>query len=293
MNGLIRSVLAFILLFLVFIVAGQAQFSVDAGPDIIFCSGTWDETPVPIDSVSIKGGVAPYFYKWSTLEFNVDTWDFVQISSQGIMDDTLSPNPKLLYFAYYKLVVEVTDSRGSTCTDTINVDVAGLYVWNFEFKYDLIKTGDSIQLRKGVSGGDPPLTYLWSPAEGLADPTDVNTYASPDTWTNYHLIITDAYGCVANDYYLIDVSDDPAGEDKLSESIDCAWVDSENAVIHLTNDHKPCDITRISIWNQSGQMVEEFNVHYRKQINYSKLPKGIYYVVLGSSVRERVLKVVR
>ncbi|MCX6272279.1 MAG: hypothetical protein NTU44_13895 [Bacteroidetes bacterium] len=54
--------------------------------------------------------------------------------------------------------------------------------------------GNSAQLSAFASGGLPPYTYLWSPAESLSDPTLANPVASPLTTTTYTVTVTDSYG---------------------------------------------------------------------------------------------------
>ncbi len=69
-----------------------------------------------------------------------------------------------------------------------------------------ILLGDSVTI-----GGDPAAgragrrTYLWSPAEGLDDPTKPNPTASPFSSTNYTVTVTDERGCRGVDEVRINV----------------------------------------------------------------------------------------
>ncbi len=57
--------------------------------------------------------------------------------------------------------------------------------------------GTSVQLG---TPGLPGLTYMWTPAENLDDPTSAMPIASPDaSITVYHLVVTDANGCQNRD----------------------------------------------------------------------------------------------
>lgn len=60
--------------------------------------------------------------------------------------------------------------------------------------------GNSYQLNAG--GG---LTYLWSPATGLDDPTIPNPIASPTTTTTYTVAIGDGSGCVARRQVIVTI----------------------------------------------------------------------------------------
>jgi hypothetical protein len=64
---------------------------------------------------------------------------------------------------------------------------------------DTICPGTSSQLRANPSGGTPPITYLWSPANGLDDPTSPDPVASPASTTVYTVTATDASLQTASD----------------------------------------------------------------------------------------------
>ena len=57
-----------------------------------------------------------------------------------------------------------------------------------------------------ASGGTEEYYYMWSPIDGLDDPTSANPMASPTESTKYVLTITDSNGCHTVDF--IDVTID-------------------------------------------------------------------------------------
>ena len=54
-----------------------------------------------------------------------------------------------------------------------------------------------------VSGGAQPLTYEWTPEDGLSDPTSEFTLASPEQTTTYRLKVTDANGSFRTDFVTV------------------------------------------------------------------------------------------
>jgi len=87
--------------------------------------------------------------------------------------------------------------------------------------------GQDTQISKGSSvtiGGNPSASlgygqylYLWSPAEGLDDPTLANPSASPGTTTTYMLTVTDAQNCTSTDEMTLSV--DASGMEDLTSGL--------------------------------------------------------------------------
>ncbi len=64
---------------------------------------------------------------------------------------------------------------------------------------DMVKTGSSVQLNGGATGGTVPYIWLWSPAASLSNPAISNPVASPAATTTYTLTVTANNGCVGSD----------------------------------------------------------------------------------------------
>lgn len=91
--------------------------------------------------------------------------------------------------------VDYTNACG-TVTDSIRVMVIDI---NSEAGNDtIVCIGEPVNLF--ASGG---VSYLWSPAESVFDPTASNTGAQPQYPTNYSVLITDEYGCFASEQVFI------------------------------------------------------------------------------------------
>lgn len=91
----------------------------------------------------------------------------------------------------------------------------------------LANAGTDSQINKGESatiGGNPSASqgygeyaYLWSPADGLDDPTLANPSASPGETTTYLLTVTDARNCTSTDEMTLSV--DASGVEDLPSGL--------------------------------------------------------------------------
>lgn len=185
-----------------------------AGRDTALCVGIYGidtfhlgETPV------VAQGIPPYTYTWST-----NYQGYVNVfTASYFLDDTTKANPLLVQHADNPVIfrLDVTDSLGNTCNDSVTIQFSQ-YGWTLDVKERYIMQGDSVQLYLSIFDGIPPYSYLWSPAAGLTDPTDPFTWASPDTTTYYHMVVTDSAGCTGDDYFTVIVG--PTGLDDESAS---------------------------------------------------------------------------
>ena len=155
-----------------------ASPAVDAGLPQFICDG---------DSVAIGGGpTGP--------PGAIFTWD----PATNIDDNTLS-NPTVFPSTTtdYIVVVDI----GGVCNgiDTVTVTVGTV---SMDAGTDsTICFGDSLQLQ--ATGG---ITYNWTPAFGLSDPTIPDPIAQPTTTTTYYVNIADAALCAGVDSVVITVT---------------------------------------------------------------------------------------
>jgi len=110
------------------------------------------------------------------------------------LDDTFSSNPtttlsnSLTYTA-------IASYQSGTISSTVRVTVRMQI--DVSVSPPAIQRGGSAQLNAAViTGGhaSPAHTYLWTPSEGLDDPTIANPIASPDFTTTYIVTVIDAFG---------------------------------------------------------------------------------------------------
>lgn len=153
----------------------------------------WNRYIVPGDQPVVTGGQAPFQYRWTTFYQH----DVLEWHASDFLSDTAVANPAIVNPFDHPLTfhLEVTDSEGTTCSDSVRVDFSQ-YTWTLDVKERAILQGDSVQLYISIYGGIAPLSYHWSPETGLTDPTNPFTWASPDTTTMYELTVTDSAGCV-------------------------------------------------------------------------------------------------
>lgn len=173
----------------------------DAGRDTALCVSTLETDTFYLGGQPVvTEGQPPFLFKWSTF-YQED--EFVFYASDFLSDTTVA-NPAIVNPFDHPLTffLEVTDSEGTTCSDSVSVDFSQ-YTWTLDVKERAIMQGDSVQLYISIYGGIAPLSYHWSPETGLTDPTDPFTWASPDTTTLYELTVTDAAGCVGSDNFSV------------------------------------------------------------------------------------------
>lgn len=135
----------------------------NAGPDVPLCFG---------DTVQLNatGGVT---YQWSP--------------GTGLSNTNIS-NPLAYPLQPITYTVTVTDANGCQDTDALDVSIFSIIA----SPNDAICNGESLQL--SVSGGT---SFVWTPVDGLSNPTIGNPLASPEVTTTYTVVATDANGCEA------------------------------------------------------------------------------------------------
>lgn len=156
----------------------------NAGGDLPLCI---------FDSVQLNatGGIA---YDWSPA---------LGLSSTTIANPIAFPVDTTTYF------VTVTDTNGCTAVDDIIITVNPLPI--VDAGPDLVKCGEqSVQLQ--ATGG---VNYLWGPSVGLSNESVADPFASPDSNTQYTVIVTDTNGCVNVDSMWVTTMYADAGPDQL------------------------------------------------------------------------------
>lgn len=104
---------------------------------------------------------------------------------------TLSANSLTPGNIYYLMI---DGYAGDECDYEIT-NVAGVQMTSISATDDVICTGGTSQLDVDATGA-APLTYAWSPAASLTDPTIRNPIANPSATTTYSVTVTDGLGVV-------------------------------------------------------------------------------------------------
>ncbi|HRY33194.1 MAG TPA: right-handed parallel beta-helix repeat-containing protein [Bacteroidales bacterium] len=104
----------------------------------------------------------------------------------------------------FQISYSITDVNG--CSASCSFEITVNEVPTVSAGPDVeITLGSNTLLDGSLTGGTPPYTYLWSPANGLSDPSIPNPVASPGETTTYTLLVTDANGCAGTDEVTITV----------------------------------------------------------------------------------------
>ena len=133
-----------------------------------------------------------------------------------------------------------------------------------------------------ATGGNPGYIYLWTPADGLDDPTSPNPEATPDATTTYRLTVTDQNGCLAVSEVLIRVDQClGVGNRPLSESFSVYPNPSSGKFIVAGINHELAGKLSIELVNRIGQVVfrKEYHQDYSSlgiPVDASPIDSGVY-----------------
>jgi hypothetical protein len=148
-------------------------------------------------------------------------------------------------------------------TEDYTVDLgAGVLTVNLACDPEEICEEGSAQLYAYCNGGSGNYTYLWSPADGLSDPTIYNPVASPLTTTTYTCEVNDGTATVTNSMELT-VNPKPEtpfinleGETLYSDAPEGnQWYDSQGPIPGATGQSYTCqweDVYHVVVTNEWG-----------------------------------------
>ncbi|NOT37245.1 MAG: DUF11 domain-containing protein [Saprospiraceae bacterium] len=129
----------------------------------------------------------------------LDTLWNCPIPSGGIQTQNVSwkdPNGNTLPFnavvcpntaGAHKYVATITDQYG--CSSMFDLTFQVCDTPKINLKSDSICIGESTTLKPIITGGNAPLTYLWTPSTGLSCTTCLNPIANPTSTTKYTLTV--------------------------------------------------------------------------------------------------------
>ncbi|OFY51606.1 MAG: hypothetical protein A2X22_14480 [Bacteroidetes bacterium GWF2_49_14] len=128
----------------------------------------------------------------------------------------------------------------------------------FAGKDTLMCSGHSVTLggEPTASGGYTSYAYLWSPPDGLNDPTSANPVATPGNSKTYMVSVTDGRGCVAVSF--VNVHIDPClgiDENSLYNNIRVFPNPSQGSFTISGLSALNSTPTRVQILNRLGQVV--------------------------------------
>ncbi len=141
----------------------------------------------------------------------------------------------------------------------------------------VVLEGGYITLNANASNGNG-LTYLWTPAAGLNDPTLLRPVASPANDTRYLLRVTSDKGCVDTSSMFLKVLFKPVvpntftpNGDGVNDRWDILYIDSYPGAI-------------VEVYNTTGHLMFRsvgYNVPWDGTLKGQALPAGTYYFVVN------------
>jgi len=208
------------------VVIRAVRMEVAISPDVVMCLGA--ESPTLAATVT-SSGTPPFSYEWSVAAGSPDASAGQFATGTRLTPvTTFTPNEP----GVYTLMARVTDSSEPPCevtktltlaARTLSVDVGG--------DRTTCVSGSDLPLSADVSGGTPPLSYIWRIEPGSANidnsQFDVQTGLSPD-WAfrpkatgayTLRLTVTDSADppCIASDSMVVraDALNVDAGTDRV------------------------------------------------------------------------------
>ena len=293
MKKLISAISIFLLSFPI-VNGQQSTLIVDAGNDTCVCF--YSETILG-GNPTVQGGTPPYTYYWYGV---YEVWPGLLYQyASDILNDTTLANPSIIgastYFDSYVINLLVLDVVGNQGWDSIFV-CSPRYVclaWNPDAS---IIQGDSVMLYKVCGGGFEPHTYLWAPPDGLSDPTNLNTYASPEQSTWYSLDMWDSCGCslglqgMASLFY---VHVFPVGLDSISEKDEYTIIPNPNSGTFQIQSVQLNEKVNIQIYNTMGKIVSDLDIITSETVNLNNLNPGLYFMHIKTDMKETsILKMI-
>ncbi|WP_373331307.1 gliding motility-associated C-terminal domain-containing protein [Salmonirosea aquatica] len=173
----------------------------------------------------------------------------------------------------YELLVR-DEKNGCTASDSAVVSVERISV-NLPPRLSLQK-GNSIVINSEVESTAFPVTYQWSPPEGLSSDTDSLPSASPQNSMTYVLQVTSPIGCLASDSVQLEVFDRLYIPDAFSPN-----GDGVNDVLDIYNGSNQIqDIRIINRWGEVVFQSPNYDNPWDGTYKQTKVPQGTYIYLI-------------
>jgi len=141
----------------------------------------------------------------------------------------------------------------------------------------VVLEGGQVQLTPALSAS-APVTYLWTPATGLDDPTAAMPYASPVADITYTVTVTTDKGCTASDQVFVKLLKAPAIPNIFSPNGDGVH---DRWVIQYLETYPGCTV---DVYNRYGSLVYHsvgYTTPWDGTVNGKPVPVGTYYYIVN------------
>lgn len=154
----------------------------------------------------------------------------------------------------------------------------------------MVFAGALVVLQGTVNGGTAPLSYLWSPALNMPDPTVLNPPVNVSAPTVFALTVTDANNCVTIDSVFVDVA---FSTENFTPSMFRLYPNP--ATNQLNIEHPLQGSFQLTLSNVLGQTVltkTDPGTSDKLSLQVGNLPSGPYMLNIQQGNRQVSLKVV-
>jgi hypothetical protein len=174
--------------------------SANAGLDVSLVTCVGDSARLG-GSPTASGGTSPYTYSWSP--------------TTGLTPSATTANPYVKGIgSTTNYTVTVTDNRGCTATDVVQVVVSSstlsVSIGAGSTTTWCAGTGSSVSLTANITGGTAPFTYSWT-GTSISPTSSAVATASPNTAGTYSYVVTvtDSKGCTSSATITVTVNASP------------------------------------------------------------------------------------
>jgi hypothetical protein len=282
MKNINKHLLIAMLLFLISTIESYSQLVVEAGPDQIACVNDWNSGTIILGgNPTASGGSGSYTYCWETL-YHLPNSQYYWYASY-FLDDTTSPNPKLIEMTRGSGQVfhlTVRDTENNIEVDSSQVISSALYQTLIEYTFYLQKDDSIYICYDNLIGSDLPIDSIaWIPQDGVSTPNATCTWVHPDSSTGYAVYIRNNGGChdtSAYGYLIIIIPSAINNPDISSFQIGYSPQNQELEINGLENYSGPLKITLFNI--DGDVLLKEFITGYPIRLSKIDLPLVIYTI---------------